>query len=89
MTDLHIVCIAAEELSRWEQLPQDAGQMVTIHYALAADHEMLVCRTVDRSRGMATYECAELDYDGDCTYEPWNGILPATYGGWEMCEIVD
>lgn len=83
-----MIRISSEELSSFHQCPEDAGQMVDVQYAIARDHEMLVCRTTDRSSRTTTYECAELNYNKDCTFEPWNGRLPSTYGSWESCNVI-
>ena len=81
--------ISSEELSPFYQCPEDAGQIVDVTYAIARDHEVLVCRMKDRSCGKVTMRCAELDFDEDQTFEPWNSKLPATYGGWDDCEVIE
>jgi len=89
MANEKTIRLSSENLGRFYQQPEDAGQIVEVSYALASDHELLVCRSYDRSDRTTSYHCAELDPDGDDTFEPWNGQLPATVGGWDPCEVDD
>ena len=73
--------------SRWEQCPEDQGQMVETYYA--TDGEYLYCQSHDRSDGSTTYSRAKIrarvDLERDMDLP--NGVLPSTHRRWTQCVV--
>jgi hypothetical protein len=67
-------------LPTWHQMPEDAGQIVDVSYAIDWEEEMLYRRTYDR--GDRTLEIDRARVDGG-SFEPWNDCLPNIVGEWE------
>jgi hypothetical protein len=63
----------------WMQLPEDAGQIVSVRYRVDWEEGLLYRRTYDTSEISITIECAEIIGDGE--FDPINGILP-DHGEW-------
>ena len=59
----------------WQQMPQDAGQIVDVKYAVDWESRKLLRRTEDKSYGGVTLEFGRIA-DGEDVFEPWNGVLP-------------
>ena len=59
----------------WQQMPQDAGQIVDVKYAVDWENRKLLRRTEDRSYGSVILEFGRIA-DGEDKFEPWNGVIP-------------
>ena len=59
----------------WHQMPQDAGQIVDVKYAVDWESRKLLRRTEDKGDGSVTLEFGRIA-DGEDAFEPWNGVLP-------------
>lgn len=70
-------------LPTWLQLPEDAGQIIDVHYAIDWEEELLYRRTADRSDGAVSFEKVRIDGG---KFEPWNGCLPNIVGEWEVSD---
>ena len=61
----------------WQQLPEDGGQAVDVHYAINPETpEWLYQRINDRSEPSVSYWRWDIDDEADGEFEPWNGLLP-------------
>lgn len=63
----------------WHQMPQDAGQIVDVKYAVDWESRKLLSRTEDRADGGVVLEFGRIA-DGEDVFEPWNGLIPKVTG---------
>jgi hypothetical protein len=68
----------------FEQMPRDAGQAVSVEYAVDWESETIYRRTVDRSRPRSGAAMHEARITGG-EYAPQNGILPE-HGEWQPAD---
>jgi hypothetical protein len=60
-------------MTKWHQMPVDAGQIVSVTYSVDWAVNKLYRRTHDRSDNSVEIEAAKIT-SGE--FEPWNCILP-------------
>jgi hypothetical protein len=70
------------QMTNWEQMPQDAGQIVSISYRCDWDAGVLWCRTYDGS-DRSTLIARAVITDAEQEYDPANNVLPP-HGEWEL-----
>lgn len=70
-------------MTKWHQMPADAGQIVSVTYRVDWDAFKLYRQTHDGSDNSIEIEVAQITDDGE--FEPWNGILPS-HGEWRKVE---
>jgi hypothetical protein len=71
-----------KQMTEWEQMPQDAGQIVSVSYRCDWDAGVLWCRTYDASDRSTLIERAVIT-DAEQEYDPANNVLPP-HGEWEI-----
>jgi hypothetical protein len=69
-------------MTKWEQMPQDAGQIVSVSYRCDWDAGVLWCRTYDASDRSTLIERAVIT-DAEQEYDPANNVIPP-HGEWEI-----
>ncbi len=85
-----MINLDSDSLSAFGQCPEDAGQMIDVHYAVDWSHGLLVCRTHDRSDRTTTYQVRDLDDEAseeESEFEPQNSQLPKCIGEWRTATI--
>lgn len=81
-----MITVKLPHWSRWQQRPQDAGQMVEVFYCTDGDY--LYRRIYDRTGGPCDYARREIDSDDlEKDMDVPNGCLPKCVGDWEDVEL--
>ena len=67
--------------------PENQGQIVEVSYAIAADDEVIIERTLDKSDRTIRYDAYEYP-DKEWEWDPWNGT-PSLGEHVGVCAITD